>query len=74
MLCGSGNPGPARVSGAEFVLDGGGDGFGVMSYAVEGGAFDHDAGQGFGAGKADDDAADFAKLFVAGTDGGLDGV
>ena len=46
----------------------------MVADAVEGGSFDHDAGQGLGARETNHDAAGFAELFIAGADSGLDRV
>ena len=48
------------------------DDFGVVTDAIEGGALDHNAGEWFRAGEADDDAAGFTELFAAVANGGLD--
>ena len=47
---------------AEFGADGGGDGLGVVAHERLGFGLDHDAGESFGAGVADDDAAGVGKL------------
>src|ERR1017187_7359524 len=55
---------------AEFVVDGLGDGGGVVAHLGFAFGFDHDAGEGFGAGVADDYAAGILQVFFGGADGG----
>src|ERR1039458_8804880 len=51
---------------AEFVVDGLGDGGGVVAHLGFAFGFDHDAGEGFGAGVADDYAAGILQVFFGG--------
>ncbi len=63
----------AEISDAEVVLDGVGDGSGEGVHEGFGFGFDHDAGESFGAGVADDDASVAVELAFGVGDGLLNG-
>src|SRR5579883_3074766 len=67
---GSHGPGPIRPVRlrAHFAADDGGDGFAGALDLGEVGAFDHDAGEGLGAGEADEDAAGAGEFVLDAAD------
>jgi hypothetical protein len=69
----AGSGGDAVALDAEFRADGVGDGGGVVVHGFGGFGFDHYAGEGFGAGVADDYAAGGGEVGFGGGDGGGDG-